>query len=103
MSWLDGVINWLAGWFASSENETVKAVRDATVILCGFLPTVETVAALIAVNNPAMAATAAPAVLIAKKICTAVKAPRMQSLLGGDAQIIVDGIVIEGEFVNPKE
>lgn len=101
MSWLDGIVNWVLGWFVSSENPTVKKVRTATVILCRFEPTVETVLALIAVNQPAMAATAAPAVYIAKKICAAVTAQK-QSLLGGDAPIIVDGVIIEGTFVNPE-
>lgn len=95
MGWLDGLFSWVWGLFASSENKTVKAVRDATRVLCGFLPTVETVLALIAVN-PA----AATALVIAKKICAAVTAQKPAMLMGGEKPpIIVDGVVIEGEFV----
>jgi hypothetical protein len=38
------------------------------------------------------------ATLIAKKICQAVTAPRPVTLVG-DAPVMVDGVVIEGEFI----
>lgn len=97
MDWITGLFGWfweLLGW---SDNKTVKAVREKTVELCGFLPTIETVVALLAVNNPA----AVTAVVIANKICMAVTKSKM-SLLAGDAPVIVDGVVIEGEFILPK-
>ena len=57
MGWLDAIATFLAGLFASSENKKVKAVRDATVKYCGFLPTVETVLALFAANPAVNVAT----------------------------------------------
>lgn len=98
MDWFAGLLNWLWGLFGNSESKLVKAIREKTVELCGFLPTVETVVALVAVNNPAVTT----AIVIAKKICMAVSAQK-QTLIGGSHPVIVDGVVIEGEFINPKE
>jgi hypothetical protein len=95
MTWLDTLFGWLLGLFGSSDNDLVKTIREKTVEYCGFLPTVETVAALIAVNNPALTT----GFIIAKKICAAVTAQKM-SLLAGEAPIIVDGVVVEGEFIS---
>lgn len=100
MGLLEGLVGWLMSWFTNSESKLVKDVRKTTVEMCRFLPTIETVVALVAVNNAAVAAASAPAVLIAKKICAAVTA-RKQGLLG-DIPVIVDGVVIEGEF-QPEE
>ena len=97
MGWLAGLAEWLAGLFRSSENKKVVAVRETTRKLCGFLPTVETVLALLAVNNPAVAT----ASIIARKICAAVSAPRPVTLMG-DAPIMVDGVEIKGEFVGKE-
>lgn len=94
MGWLDSLIGWIWGWFESSENKKVQAVRDATRSMCGFWPTAETVLALLAVNSPA----AVTAFTIARKICVAVTAQRPAMLVGGAPPIIVDGVVIEGEF-----
>jgi hypothetical protein len=98
MDWLTGLFDWVWSLLGMSENKTVQVVREKTVELCGFLPTVETVVALLAVNNPA----AVTAVVIAKKICTAVTRAKMVTLTGA-APIIVDGVVIEGDFVNKGE
>jgi hypothetical protein len=39
------------------------------------------------------------ATLIAKKICQAVTAPKPSMLVGKAPPIVVDGVVIEGEFI----
>jgi hypothetical protein len=99
MGWLDSLIGWVWSWFSDSEAKLVKTVRELTVKACGFLPTVETVVALIAVQNPAVVT----AMGIARKICAAVtSAPKTgrMSLIG--SPVIVDGIVIEGEFINGR-
>jgi phosphohistidine phosphatase SixA len=99
MGWLTGLLDWVLGWFSSSESKLVKAVRDSTVLLCGFLPTVETVVALVAVQNPAVMT----AMGIARKICAAVtSAPKTGRIGLMSAPVIVDGIVIEGEFVGKE-
>lgn len=98
MDWFTGLFDWFWGLLGYSQNKTVKAVRDKTVELCGFLPTVETVLALLAVSHPGVAT----AVVVARKICGAVTKSKM-TLLAGNAPIIVDGVVIEGEFVNKGE
>src|SRR5262245_976490 len=97
MGWLTGLLDWVLSLFVSSENPQVKSVRDVTVQLCGFLPTVECVVALLAAN-PA----SATAIMIAKKICAAVSLPRPVTAMG-EAPIIVDGVVIQGQFVNRGE
>jgi hypothetical protein len=88
---MDWLINWLWEWFESSESKTIKAVREITVQMCDFLPTVETAAALVAVT-------------IAKKICSAVTAAKPAMLMGTEGPpIIVDGVVIDGQFVNKEK
>jgi phosphohistidine phosphatase SixA len=94
MGWLTDWLDWVLGWFNSSESKLVKAVRESTVLLCGFLPTVETVLALIAVQNPAVMTAAG----IARKICEAVS-PANGTMKTNLRPPMVDGVVIEGEFI----
>jgi hypothetical protein len=98
MDWLTGLFSWVWSLFEDSDSKLVQTIREQTVRLCGFLPTVETVTALIAVNNPALTT----GFIIAKKICAAVTAQKM-SLISGDMPVIVDGVVIEGDFINKGE
>jgi hypothetical protein len=101
---MDWLINWLWEWFESSESKTIKAVREITVQMCDFLPTVETAAALVAVNVPTSAPVVTVAVTIAKKICSAVTAAKPAMLMGTEGPpIIVDGVVIDGQFVNKEK
>jgi hypothetical protein len=101
---MDWLINWLWEWFESSESKLVRTVREVTVQMCGFLPTVETAAALVAVSAPASAPVITTAVTIAKKICSAVTAAKPAMLLGTERPpIIVDGVVIDGQFVNKEK
>jgi hypothetical protein len=95
MNWLDSLIDWVWGWFSSSDSPMVNKVREGTVMLCGFLPTVETVVALIAVQNPAIMT----AMGIARKICAAVS-PTKGTMKTNLKPPMVDGVKIEGEFVN---
>jgi phosphohistidine phosphatase SixA len=97
MNWLEpfqGLLDWVLGWFKNSESKLVVAVRETTVLLCGFLPTVETVVALIAVQNPAIMTAAG----VARKICAAVS-PTKGTMKTNLKPPMVDGVVIEGEFI----
>jgi hypothetical protein len=101
MSWLTSLFNW---FFSSGavDPSVITKVQAATVKLCGFLPAATTVAQLVAPGNPGVAA----ASVIAQKICGAVNAPTKMWLgaMNGEPQKpMVDGVVIEGEFINPKE
>lgn len=96
---MGGFFSWL-GWlfgFRTTNTEEVTKIQAGAVRLCGFLPTVDTVLALLSTANP----TVATASIIAKKICAAVtNAKSVSTLMGGEMpKPMVDGIVIEGEFI----
>jgi hypothetical protein len=93
MNWIDSIIDWVVGWFNTSANPRVVAVREVTVELCGFLPTVETVVNLIAANP-----VSTTAVMIAKKICAAVS-PDNGTAKTSLRKPTVDGVEIEGEWI----
>jgi hypothetical protein len=87
----------IASWFTGPEfDEDIEKIRLATVRVCGFLPTVGTVANILAAGNPAlMGATA-----IAGAICAALTRKKSMAALYGDGGVAtVEGIVIEGEWV----
>jgi hypothetical protein len=99
MNWIDSFFHWLATWFSSApEGSTVAKVQAATVKACGFLPTAETVVALIPLQHPAKDM----AVLLARKICTAVTKSYTASRTMGEPKLLpeVDGVIIEGEYIN---
>jgi hypothetical protein len=101
MNWLTSLFNWFFSSGAVSP-ATILKVQAATVRACGFLPAAETIAQLVAPGNPGVAA----ASIIAQKICGAVNAPNKMWLgaMNGEPQKpMVDGVVIEGEFIKPKE
>jgi len=81
-----------------SENVSavIEQVRQVAVATCGFLPTVETVAAIISAGNPLVSGASA----IATAICAAVSSipPRTAGKRGG-AVPTVAGVVVHGRFV----
>ena len=99
MNWLTSVWEWLAGWFFSPDDR-IKEVQKATVAVCRFLPTVTTVTNLLALQNPGLLTAQA----IAVAICTAIRNQPLSTLasLGeeGQPKPTVQGVVIEGEFVD---
>jgi hypothetical protein len=99
MKWLSGLISWLMGLMGVSAADSDEAVRiqAEAVRFCGFLPTMETCVNLLATVVPVPGV--GTATLIAKKICQAVTAPKPAMLAGGAPPIVVDGVVIEGEFI----
>lgn len=87
----------LSACFPTSTNlqELINQTRDTAVKVCGFLPTVDTVASIIALNHPAYQTAKA----IADAVCAAVtSAPRA----GPEARAVapkVAGVEVKGEFV----
>ena len=98
MSWLSSLWGWLSSWFTSDAR--VKEVRKETVAACRFLPTVTTVTNLLALNSPGLLTAQA----IAVAICTALNNQQTSALLSmgeeGVPKPVVQGVVIEGEFVD---
>lgn len=84
----------LAGCASTQEtNDTIKQVRDYTVIACGYLPTAATIAKII--TNSTIVDTAQG---IAAQICAAVTTlPLAEG--PGKRQAVVKGIVVKGRFV----
>jgi hypothetical protein len=99
MKWLTGLVSWFMGLMGVSTpaTEEVVKIQAEAVRFCGFLPTVETVVNLMAVVVPVPGV--GMATVIAKKICQAVTAPRVNLLVGETSVITIDGVVIEGEFI----
>lgn len=105
MSWVTGLVSWFMGLFGvvTTDTDEVVKIQAAAVRLCGFLPTVETVVALIGAVAPVPGASMGT--VVAKRICEAVtKSKAAMKVLGSEPlKPIIDGVVIEGEWVNPKE
>ena len=94
MNWLSGFFGWLFSY--KDNSKLVAQVQAATVKACGFLPYAEVVGKLLAANPAVTAAT-----MVATQICKAVSAPKAVGLMS-NAPMIGD-VVIEGEYINPKE
>jgi hypothetical protein len=72
----------------------VTTIQQDAVLACGFLPTVGTVANIIAVGNPLLATAEA----VAAAICAAVAPAKASGRLGAVAPQ-VNGVTIHGRFV----
>jgi hypothetical protein len=72
-------------------------VQAAAVAACGFLPTAETVAGIIATGNPIVTTAGA----VANAICFAVAPAKAAHLAGRQMAVIpsVAGVIIHGKFV----
>lgn len=88
--WLANAWAWATG---PSFDDDVQKVRDLTVKVCGFLPTVGTVLAILKASNPAVMGVVA----VAAAICEAVKPKPVAALAA--LPPAVNGVKIEGEFV----
>lgn len=93
MDWLTSMFRWLFGY--KDQSKLVAQVQSTTVKLCGFLPYADTVLRLLAVN-PAVAT----ALTISTKICQAVTAAQTQAVGLMSAPPVVDGVEIEGVFID---
>lgn len=97
MSWVGRKLNRFVTWMISPEFEQdVHKVQLLVVRSCRFLPTVASVAALLA--NPALLGVTA----VAGAICAAVSNTKsLNTLMSGGEQLQpeVDGVIVEGEFI----
>lgn len=83
-------------WFKSDPADAVAAVIKTTETLCGFVPTVASVAAMLSAANPTVVGVGA----VAQAIC-AVMSPRKMQALMTRADVpppYVNGILVEGEW-----
>lgn len=69
-------------------------VQQAAVALCGYLPSVEAVAAIVAANNPLLALPES----MANAICAAVQPTKAGATAGASAPTVA-GVAITGKFV----
>jgi hypothetical protein len=79
---------------STSTADIIAQVRQTTVAVCGFLPTIDTVAQILAAGNPSVMI----AGTIANAICAAVTATTPPARRRG-AVPTVSGVVIHGRFV----
>jgi len=98
---IDRISAWLLSWFGSDPR--VEQIRSKVSEACDFLPSVASVAAMLAAANP----TVTGVVGIATAFCRAVKASRARSvsqLVGVGRKPIgtVNGVDIEGDDLKRK-
>jgi hypothetical protein len=91
MNWLRSIWRWMVGGGLAAD---VQRVRGLCQELCGIVPTVGSVAAILSASNPAVVGTVAVAVAI----CEAVKgAAKIKALANFNTKPIVNGVVVELE------
>lgn len=90
----------LAGCGGGSMSEQVSAIQAGAIKLCGYAPTAASVLAVLTAGNPAVTGVTA----IVTAICGAVSNPPL-GLKSDDGKPCpqVNGVCIEGEFIEPKE
>ena len=91
----------LAGCTGTSLTDTVKQIQDETVKLCAYLPTANSVAAIVSAANPAVVGIGA----VANAICTAmINWQTDQKTINSFATECpkVNGVCIEGSY-RPKK
>lgn len=95
-----GIVPWFLSMFGHRDD--VKAVQEAVVNLCGFLPTATSVAAMLSAGNPVVTGVMG----IATAICQAVSAAQAQPGLALASFKVgygtVNGVPIEGDFIKGK-
>jgi len=79
----------------TSNTDIIKQIREAAVAACGFLPTINTVAQILASGNPIVATASG----VAGAICAAVANLPPAAARRGAAPPTVAGVVIHGRFV----
>jgi hypothetical protein len=98
---LTGIIDWFKGFFGKSTDDQVKEIRELTKQLCSFLPTVDSVLAMVSASHPEVVGPQA----IAHAICNVVNAasptelksaPEVPAYVWSGS---VNGVRVEGERV----
>lgn len=87
-----------AGVGVPGTTSQIDQIRNAAVLACGFLPTVETVAGIIATYSGTSAALVTTGSQIADSICSAVVSTSTARRRRGTAPR-VNGVVVRGSFV----
>jgi hypothetical protein len=82
----------LAGCNTVDLSTIIAQVQNSTVSLCGYVPTVETIVAIVGANDP----TLVTGLQIADAICAAVK-PKATPDVSSGAKVA--GVVVKGHFV----
>lgn len=113
MNWFKPIISWLGSLLGlstpSADPVKVAQIQAAAVKACGFLPMADSVAALVAAQNPAVASVT----LVAAQICRVVLSrPTAQPTMGlmssdqsPDAPPVaptwgeINGVPIQGVFI----
>lgn len=80
------------------QRDDVKAVQDKVVAMCGYLPTAQSVAAMLAATNPVVTGV----VGIATAICEVVSVPLSGMQLISAKVGTVNGVPVEGDWVIKK-
>lgn len=83
----------LGGCASGGSTGNVSSIQQAAVLACGFLPTAQTVADILAAGNSLISTVSA----VAQAICAAVGTKGVRK---GGAAPTVNGVVIHGKFVN---
>lgn len=97
MGWFSRFWQWLRGVDAAKLAAEVTKVQTLTASACRFVPTAASVASILTAGNPAVVGAGA----VATAICQAVTGSRPLGLVGGGIpQPEVNGIVVEGEFLD---
>lgn len=83
-------------------NAVIAAVQSATVAGCKFLPTINTVASLLAAGNAIVQTVDSVASAICAAVQPAVVNPQLRRALNKTAPtpIVINGVVIHGRFVS---
>jgi PBP1b-binding outer membrane lipoprotein LpoB len=94
----------LSAGCSETQNDQVAKIREFTVRLCSFMPSVQSVTAILAAANPAVTGT----LQIATAICDAVSdtpvpPPGVASLKSDGECPKVNDVCVEGEWVAPGE
>ena len=90
-----GGCSQIAAWTTNPTTLNFETqVQQGAVALCGYLPSVEAVAAIVAANNPLLALPEA----MANAICAAVQ-PKSGGKVATATTPMVAGVVITGKFV----
>lgn len=76
--------------------------QQAAVVLCGFLPTVESVANIIALNNPLLATPEQQANAICASLTSTTPPTAVAGKVGragANATVVVSGVTVQGVYV----
>lgn len=95
-----GIVPWFLSMFGHRDD--VKAVQEKVVVMCGFLPTAASVAAMLSAGNPVVTGTVGIATAICRAVRAAQAAPGLVLAKFDVGYGSVNGVPIEGDFIKGK-